>query len=391
MVDACDQKIGMKFQLLLGALFSQIKGRHWWIGILLWLALLAPAQASVIMRVAIAKEVKQIKVGASTTAIVKDSSGKTLGQLPGMSAFAAQAVPGGVALDRWQSGLFWIEPSNKGFVYIGDRWFRGRTLVIPTGTGITAVNWIDLEEYLYSVIGGEMDSRWPDEALKAQAIAARTYALYERERQRGNPVYDLGDSPDRWQIYKGVSSESTKTYNAVDTTAGKVLTYNNQIILSVFHACSGGHTENVEDVWISKEPYLRAVPDFDQNIKECNWTKTFTPGELSARIGGVGNVKDMIIETVSPFRSVKTLKIIGDRGTKVLAREQVRTALKIKSTRFTVGKDANGSFVLQGLGFGHGVGMSQWGAYELAKRGANHLQILGYYYQGVALTPIEPK
>lgn len=391
MVDACDQKIGMKFQLLLGALFSQIKGRHWWIGILLWLALLAPAQASVIMRVAIAKEVKQIKVGASTTAIVKDSSGKTLGQLPGMSAFAAQAVPGGVALDRWQSGLFWIEPSNKGFVYIGDRWFRGRTLVIPTGTGITAVNWIDLEEYLYSVIGGEMDSRWPDEALKAQAIAARTYALYERERQRRNPVYDLGDSPDRWQIYKGVSSESTKTYNAVDTTAGKVLTYNNQIILSVFHACSGGHTENVEDVWISKEPYLRAVPDFDQNIKECNWTKTFTPGELSARIGGVGNVKDMIIETVSPFRSVKTLKIIGDRGTKVLAREQVRTALKIKSTRFTVAKDANGSFVLQGLGFGHGVGMSQWGAYELAKRGANHLQILGYYYQGVALTPIEPK
>ena len=381
----------MKFQLLLGALFSQIKGRHWWIGILLWLALLAPAQASVIMRVAIAKEVKQIKVGASTTAIVKDSSGKTLGQLPGMSAFAAQAVPGGVALDRWQSGLFWIEPSNKGFVYIGDRWFRGRTLVIPTGTGITAVNWIDLEEYLYSVIGGERDSRWPDEALKAQAIAARTYALYERERQRRNPVYDLGDSPDRWQIYKGVSSESTKTYNAVDTTAGKVLTYNNQIILSVFHACSGGHTENVEDVWISKEPYLRAVPDFDQNIKECNWTKTFTPGELSARIGGVGNVKDMIIETVSPFRSVKTLKIIGDRGTKVLAREQVRTALKIKSTRFTVGKDANGSFVLQGLGFGHGVGMSQWGAYELAKRGANHLQILGYYYQGVALTPIEPK
>ncbi|PPJ63827.1 SpoIID/LytB domain-containing protein [Cuspidothrix issatschenkoi] len=381
----------MKFQLLLGALFSQIKGRHWWIGILLWLALLAPAQASVIMRVAIAKEVKQIKVGASTTAIVKDSSGKTLGQLPGMSAFAAQAVAGGVALDRWQSGLFWIEPSNKGFVYIGDRWFRGRTLVIPTGTGITAVNWIDLEEYLYSVIGGEMDSRWPDEALKAQAIAARTYALYERERQRRNPVYDLGDSPDRWQIYKGVSSESTKTYNAVDTTAGKVLTYNNQIILSVFHACSGGHTENVEDVWISKEPYLRAVPDFDQNIKECNWTKTFTPGELSARIGGVGNVKDMIIETVSPFRSVKTLKIIGDRGTKVLAREQVRTALKIKSTRFTVGKDANGSFVLQGLGFGHGVGMSQWGAYELAKRGANHLQILGYYYQGVALTPIEPK
>ncbi|MER3587065.1 MAG: sporulation protein, partial [Mastigocladus sp. ERB_26_1] len=98
--------------------------------------------------------------------------------------------------------------------------------------------------------------------------AARTYALYERGRQRNNPIYDLGDSPDRWQIYKGVISESRNTYAAVDATAGQVLTYNNQIILSVFHACSGGHTENVEDVWLSKEPYLRAVPDFDQNIRE---------------------------------------------------------------------------------------------------------------------------
>jgi stage II sporulation protein D len=379
----------MKFQLLLGTLFSQIKGQHWLLGMLLWIALVAPAQASVILRVAIERGVNQVKVGASTTAVVKDSTGRTIGQLPGMSSFSAQSVPGGVALDRWQSGLFWIEPTGKGFVYIGDRWFRGRILVVPTNKGLTAVNWVDLEEYLYSVIGGEMNSKWPQEALKAQAIAARTYALYEREKQRNNPVYDLGDSPDRWQIYKGVSSESRGTYAAVDATAGKVLTYNNRIILSVFHACSGGHTENVEDVWGSKEPYLRAVQDFDQNISECSWVKTFSPSELSARISGVGNVRQMIPEAFSPFRSVKTLKIVGDRGTKVLQGEDVRTALRLKSTRFTVNRGANGSFVLQGLGYGHALGMSQWGAYNLAQRGANYLQILGHYYQGVALTPIQ--
>jgi stage II sporulation protein D len=381
----------MKIQLYLGALFSQIQGKHWWIGILLWFILVAPAQASVILRVAIEKGVNQVKVGASTTAIVKDSSGRTLGQLPGMSAYAAQAVPGGVALDKWQSGLFWIEPTAKGFVYIGDRWFRGRTLVIPTENGLTAVNWVDLEEYLYSVIGGEMNSSRPQEALKAQAIAARTYALYKREQQRNNPIFDLGDTPDRWQIYKGVSSESRNTYAAVDSTAGQVLTYDNRIILSVFHACSGGHTENVEDVWGNPLPYLRAVQDFDQNIKECNWSRTFTPGEISSRISGVGNVRDMIIESLSPFRSVKTLRIVGDQGTKVLKGEAVRTALKLRSTRFTLNKDANGNFTLQGLGFGHGLGMSQWGAYNLAKQGANHLQILGHYYKGVALTPIQAK
>ena len=381
----------MKFQLLLGSLFSQIKVRHWWISILFWIVLVAPSQASVILRVAIERGVNQVKVGSSTTAVVKDASGRTLGQLPQMSSYYAQAIPGGVALDRWRSGLFWIEPTGKGFVYIGDRWYRGRTLVVPTDKGLTAVNWVDLEEYLYSVLGGEMDARWPLQALQAQAIAARTYALYEREKQRSNPIYDVGDTPDRWQIYKGVSSESGGTYKAVDATSGQVLTYKNQIILSVFHACSGGHTENVEDVWGNRLPYLRAVQDFDQNISECNWVKTFSNAQLSAMIPGVGNVKDMLPEAFSPFRSVKTLKIVGDKGTKVLQGEEVRTALKLKSTRFNVSKATDGSFVLQGLGYGHALGMSQWGAYNLARRGANHLQILGHYYQGVALTPIRAK
>lgn len=381
----------MKFQLLLGSLFSQIKVRHWWISILFWIVLVVPAQASVILRVAIERDVNQVKVGSSTTAIVKDGSGRTLGQLPQMSSYYAQAIPGGVALDRWRSGLFWIEPTGKGFVYIGDRWYRGRTLVVPTNKGLTAVNWVDLEEYLYSVIGGEMDARWPLPALQAQAIAARTYALYEREKQRSNPIYDVGDTPDRWQIYKGVISESGGIYKAVDTTSGQVLTYKNQIILSVFHACSGGHTENVEDVWGNALPYLRAVQDFDQNISECNWVKNFSNAQISAMIPGVGNVKDMLPEAFSPFRSVKTLKIVGDKGTKVLQGEEVRTALKLKSTRFNVSKATDGSFVLQGLGYGHGLGMSQWGAYNLARRGASHLQILGHYYQGVALTPIRAK
>ncbi|MEA5580262.1 SpoIID/LytB domain-containing protein [Nodularia harveyana UHCC-0300] len=381
----------MKFQLLLGSLLSQIKVRHWWIGIFLWMALVAPAQASVILRVAIERGVNQVKVGSSTTAVVKDSTGRTLGQLPAMSSFNAQSITGGVALDRWQSGLFWIEPTGDGFVYIGDRWYRGRTLVVPTDKGLDVVNWVDLEEYLYSVIGGEMDSAWPQEALKAQAIAARTYALYKRNEQRNNPTYDLGASPDRWQIYKGVVSEAPTIYNAVDSTAGKVLTHDNKIILSVFHACSGGHTENVEDVWGNPLAYLRAVQDYDQNISACNWERTFSPNEISSKISGVGNVKDMVAEAYSPFRSVKALRIVGDKGTRVLKGEQVRTALKLRSTRFNITRAENGNFILQGLGFGHGLGMSQWGAYNLAKQGANHLQILGHYYQGVALTPIQTK
>lgn len=381
----------MRFQLLLGSLFSQLKVRHWWIGIFLWMVLVAPAQASVILRVAIEKGVNQVQVGSSTTALVKDSRGKTLGKLPAMSSFAAQSIPGGVALNRWESGLFWIAPTDKGFVYIGDRWYRGKALVVPTDKGLDVINWVDLEEYLYSVIGGEMDSRWPQEALKAQAIAARTYALYKRQERRHHPTYDLGATPDRWQIYPGVASESRATYAAVNSTAGKVLTHNNQIILSVFHACSGGHTENVEDVWGKPLAYLRAVQDYDQNISACNWVQTLSPHEISSKISGIGKVKDMIPQAFSPFRSVKALKIVGDQGTRVLTGEEVRTALRLRSTRFHVSKSPNGNFVLQGLGFGHGLGMSQWGAYNLARQGANYLQILGHYYQGVTLTPIKAR
>lgn len=383
----------MKFRLNNPSMLSQIKVRHWWLGLLLWMVMLFPAQASVIMRVAIRRDVKQVKVGSSTPAVIKDGSGNTLGQLPGREAYFAQAVPGGVALDKWKSPLFWIEPKGKGFVYIGNRWYRGRTLVIPTEKGLTAVNWVDLEEYLYSVLGGEMDARWHPEALKAQAIAARSYALYRRQRQQNNPLYDVGNTPDRWQIYKGIVAEHPKIYSAVDATAGQVLTHNNQIIESVFHACSGGHTENVEDVWGNSLPYLRAVPDFDMNIpnSKCQWQKSFSPAQIAEKFPEIGDVKEIKPLEFSPYNSVKKLHIVGEKGTKELKGEQVRTKLKLNSTRFTVSKGDNGTFVLQGKGWGHGLGMSQYGASYLANQGYSHLQILNHYYKNVALAPIQVK
>jgi stage II sporulation protein D len=377
----------MKFQLFLTSLLPQTKGRHWWLAILVWLALVAPAQAGVILRVAIERGVDQVKVGSSTPATVKDSSGRNLGQLPGMSAYYAQANSGGVALDQWQAGAFWIEPTNAGLVYIGDRWYRGKTLVIPTEKGLTAVNYVDVEEYLPSVIGGEMDGSWPQEALKAQAVAARTYALYKRENER-NPIYDVGDTP-FWQIYKGVISESSTTQAAVNATRGQVLTYNNQLILSVFHACSGGHTENVEEVWMEPLPYLRGVQDFDQNVRQCNWQKTLSRGELNSKISGVGNIESIVPATTTTYGSIKTMKVIGDQGTKVVKGDTLRNTLGLKSTRFKIVNGGNAGFVVVGRGFGHGLGMSQWGAHTLARQGVNYLQILGHYYRGAALSRLE--
>lgn len=374
----------MRFRLFL--LFSQLKGRHWLLVVLLWLALVAPVKAAVQLRVAIEQAASQVKVGSSTPAVVRDySTGRTLGKVAAMNAFYAQPLAGGVTVDRMQSGRIWIEPTDDGYVYIGDRWYRGKTLVTPAANSLTAINYVDLEQYLYSVLGSEMNGNWPLEALKAQAVAARTYAIYKRQNE-SNGIYDVVNTQAS-QVYNGIEKESPGTYAAVQATSGQVLTYNNQVILSVFHACSGGHTENVEDVWSEALPYLRGVPDFDQNVSACQWQTTFSPEELNRRISGVGTVTTLNT-TLTPNGSIKTLEVVGDKGTRQLKGEAVRNVLGLKSTRFTISQDPVG-VRFDGRGWGHSLGMSQWGAYNLAQRGIKYQQILQHYYQGSKLAKMQ--
>lgn len=368
------------------------KGRNLWLVLLFWAALVAPAQAALELRVAIEENVSQVKVGSSTKAVVRNASGQQVGEIAPMNAFVALSGGGGVALDRWRSSSFWIEPANGGYVWIGDRWYRGRTRVLQTTKGLTAINYVDLEQYLYSVLGAEVYANWPQEALKAQAVAARTYALYQRQT-RGNSIFDLGDTI-AWQVYRGLESEASSLYSPVDSTAGQVVTYNGKVILAAFHSSSGGHTENVENVWSSESlPYLRGVPDYDGNTPEARWVKTISRSEIGRRISGVGNVISMIPERVSPVGRIITMKIVGDRGSRVMSGPAIREALGLKSTWFTVSSDGDkslpSSFRIDGRGYGHGIGMSQWGAYSMASQGSNYQQIVLHYYRGATLAKIK--
>ncbi|GGA40945.1 SpoIID/LytB domain-containing protein [Okeania sp. KiyG1] len=364
-----------------------------WTSILFWLLAIAPAQASLVLRIAIQEGAKEVKVGSSTSAVIRDGAGRAIGELQPTKGFTAELKSGKVALSNWVSGQMWIEPKGEGYVWIGDRWYRGRTHIIPSKSGITAINYVDIEQYLYSVIGAEMNGNWPQEALKAQAVAARSYALNKRQ-ENSNNFYDLGNDQ-LWQVYQGIKTESPGTYAAVDATKGQVLTYNGQIILALFHSSSGGHTENVEDVWSNPLPYLRAVPDFDQDAPVYEWTESFTQAELKQRISGVGNIISMTPQTTTPHNSVITIKVLGDAGVKTLQGTDITAALGLKSTRFTVTPNKDGgqqipsSFKITGKGFGHAVGMSQWGAYNLARNGYNYQQILLYYYQGANLARID--
>jgi stage II sporulation protein D len=362
-----------------------LSGRYGWLSLVFWMVLVAPSLA-LDLRVAIHEGVSRLQVGSSTKAIVRDAAGQAIGELPSLNGFKAQSGGGNVALGQWKSRSLWIEPSGEGYVWIGDRWYRGRTQLVVTNKGLTAVNHVDLEQYLYSVLGSEMSANWPLEALKAQAVAARSYALYKRSTS-GNSVYDVGDTT-TWQVYKGLETEAASTQQAVKETAGQVLTYNGQVILAVFHAASGGHTENVEDIWKNSLPYLRGVVDYDQGSPAYEWTKHFSRGQLSSLISGVGNVVSMTAEHTTPQGRVITMIVKGDRGTKRLSGNDLRNALQLKSTLFVVNPAKDG-FEITGRGYGHGLGLSQWGAYNLAARGVNYQNILSHYYQNALLARLE--
>ena len=360
--------------------------RHWLFSLLIWFLIVLPAQA-VELRVAIKKNVDSLKIGSSTAAIVRDGAGKQIGRLNPMSSLAAQPQGNTVAINhRVGAEELIIEPQENGYVWIGDRWYRGRTRLIRQGSSLTAINYVDLEQYLYSVVGAEAVSSWPIEALKAQAVAARSYALYKRNTE-ASKLYDL-DTTIGTQVYKGLDSEYTTTHEAVNSTLGQIMTYNNEVILAAFHSSSGGHTENVEDIWTSPLPYLRAVVDYDHEAPVFEWQQVVPVNRIRNLVAGVGKIRELQPARMTPRGRVVTMRVTGDHGTATVSGKKLRQALDLRSTLFRVSTDGN-NLRVRGRGFGHGLGLSQWGAYYLAKQGVNYHQILVHYYQNASLTRLK--
>lgn len=386
----------------------QLTQKSWWMSLLVWIVAIAPAQAALELRVAIERGVNAVTVAGSTDTVVRDGSGRVLEELPAGKGLITKANQGRIQVDQWLSSQVWVEPRNGGLVWIDNpndgsegRWYRGRTLVVPTSNGLTAVNYVDLEQYLYSVVGSEMPTNWPLEALKAQAVAARSYALYQRQTS-ANEVFDVGDTQ-QWQVYGGYQEETDTTVAAVTQTAGQVVTYNGQIIEAVFHSSSGGHTENSEDVWVNPLPYLRAVEDYDQlSINPVyQWNERVSAAQLQQIFPGIGNIISLVPQQTTQSGRIVKMQAIGDQGRRTISGDELRRALKLRSTLIVSVQPVTNQiasagntlpppteFLITGRGFGHGLGMSQWGACGMALRGVNYRDILTHYYTGTTLARI---
>ncbi|MBF2029698.1 MAG: SpoIID/LytB domain-containing protein [Oscillatoriales cyanobacterium C42_A2020_001] len=193
--------------------------------------------AAIQMRVLIHEAASRLSVGTSTGGAVFDvQSNRVLYELPANSSYEMQADGNTILLGALKlPSLIWIDPSPTGVTFVGDRGYRGRILVATSENRIWVVNYVNLQQYLYSVVGSEVSPSWPMEALKAQAVAARSYALTYHLKPVKKDLYDLG-SDEYYQVYKGISTEANSTRRAVNTTSGEFVSYRGGVVESLYAA-----------------------------------------------------------------------------------------------------------------------------------------------------------
>lgn len=187
------------------------------------------------MRVAVAKGASDLAVATSVEGYLVDLNGQNYCNLSADQSLVLRPQGRGITGEGCQlTNAAWLEPGDGGYVYVGDRWYKGRVLLMASGDGLTAVNFVLLHDYLSSVVGSEMYVNWPLESLKAQAVAARSYALVHHVRNASRP-YDL-DNTQRYQAYLGIGKETPATQTAVVATTGEFISHNGGIVESLYGA-----------------------------------------------------------------------------------------------------------------------------------------------------------
>lgn len=266
------------------------------------------------IKVGLQTAVNTIGIGASTEAVIIDANtNKSVCSLDAMKGYEVKPYKNKIAI-KYNGKYYKIDSDNvvlktekEGFVSVKNKWYRGFLMIQNKEGKLTVINNVDIEDYIKGVLPSEMPSAWETEALKAQAIAARSYALANLGK-RAKYGYDLNDTTED-QVYGGASAETSKTNQLVEDTRGLVLIYDLKIIPAYYSASAGGQTVNAAAAWGNDLPFIRSVPSFDDDVKKN----------------------------------------------------------------------------------GHGVGMSQHGANNLAKQGYNAYQILQYFYKNVKFARINPE
>lgn len=281
---------------------------------LLFLALIIFIQPCFAIKIGLQTNAGRTYIGSSTQAEIIDcNTNKLIFIMEKMKGYEFKPYRNVIAIKvdgqfkKINSNKIVIKPQENGYISVKRKWYRGNFMLVNSGIGLTVINDIKIEEYLQGVVPSEMPSSWEHDAHKAQAIAARSYAIANLGK-RAKDGYDLKDTPED-QAYGGATAETVQTNDAVKETEGIVLIYDGKIIPAYYSAAAGGQTKSAGQVWTKDLAFLKSVPSFDEGIRKN----------------------------------------------------------------------------------GHGVGMSQYGANNLAKKGYNAYQILKYFYANTKFAKINPE
>ena len=281
-------------------------------------------------------------------------------------------------------------PLKDLIVTINDKKYFGGVRVNKNKNSLTVINLAPVEEYLRGVVPNEMSPSFNAEALKAQAVAARSFTLKNRNRHNSEG-FDLCATT-HCQIFGGADSATNFTDEIIKSTRGEVLVLNGRIVDTNFHTDSGGMTESVENVWGGYASHLQPVEELEKNTQA--WTKEFTIEDFSSRFGAdFGKLTAFRLSPLKIGRSdvdrstsgrVKSVQLIGSKKNLQLTGNELRQKFSLPSTLFDI-KIFGSKIIFEGYGLGHGVGMSQNGANAYAKSGWAYDKILYHYYRGTEI------
>ncbi|MFC4456334.1 SpoIID/LytB domain-containing protein [Deinococcus sonorensis] len=309
----------------------------------------------------------------------------------GYASWTVGALGSHLSLGGQDAGgdTLYLPPVPGSTVDIDGHTYRGGLLLKVVSGVVKAVNVLDLEEYLLGVVPAEMPSSWPTEALKSQAVIARTYAA-----ARINPTsyYDLC-ATDSCQVYGGVARETASASQAVQATRAQVVSYAGAAARTYFSSDSGGYTASSLEAWGQDQPYLTAKPDPASQGPNSRWTLSVPlsrVAEVAARYGvQVGSVQSLTITQLSASGRVTGINVVGSAGSRLLSGADAGGFVRSLGARSSrVNFSGSDPLVIEGAGSGHGVGLSQYGAAGLARQGWNYLQIMGFYYAGASISSI---
>lgn len=360
--------------------------------LLLLAALLAsPSADAVEVRVAIAKGASLPVKGIDLVA--KDAAGRPVPLPDAYAEVPVKVVDGKITIGgRAIEGEPLTLESRSVYFRLAGRQYRGVVSIYADGDRLLAVNRIDLEDYLIGLINHEVSSAWSLEAVKAQAVVARTYALFQAGSSR-DPRYDLESTVDD-QVYGGSQTEDYRSAKAVRETAGEVMVDADGDVVQAFYSSNcGGITELPQNVWGVSTPIKKSVKDpWCASAPNSTWTLAVDAADFGTKLRAAGHTGGKVSAVTVKRKTVAdralTVTVDAAGGASQMSGNELRRVLgydKLKSARFTVERGADGNFTFKGRGNGHGVGLCQWGAKGMADAGYSYRQILGQYYPGLFL------